>query len=237
MILLDPEARPIIAHRGASGTCPENTLLAFDRALEYGADALELDVRLSADGVPVVIHDSTLERTTDGRGPVGAWPLERLRALDAGGGERIPTLADVLERYPTTPIIVDIKELPCAQPVAALLLVHRAAGRVLVGAFARRALRPFDLPAYHRAAARSETALAWLGSRVNLAVGGRFRAFTVPRRYRGVRVVDRRFVAAAARRGRPVHVWTVNHREEAERLRAMGIAGIITDHPERMRSL
>ncbi|MBZ0251997.1 MAG: hypothetical protein K8I02_01540, partial [Candidatus Methylomirabilis sp.] len=90
-----------IAHRGASGECPENTLAAFGRALEIGVDMVEFDVHLSRDGVPVVIHDDDVRRTTDGRGLVKDLTLAELRRLDAGGwkdarfaGERIPTLEE-----------------------------------------------------------------------------------------------------------------------------------------------
>ena len=80
--LLDPDARLVIAHRGSSAEAPENTLLAFEAAVRRGADAVELDVRLTADGAPVVIHDATLDRTTDRSGPVAALTLAELRAVD-----------------------------------------------------------------------------------------------------------------------------------------------------------
>src|SRR5215218_5885046 len=82
--LLDLSARPVIAHRGASGSAPENTLAAFELAVRQGADAFELDVRLTADGVPVVLHDPTLDRTSDYRGPLAALRAADLRAIDAG---------------------------------------------------------------------------------------------------------------------------------------------------------
>ncbi len=236
MILLDPQAHPIVGHRGAAGRFPENTLLAFQRALAAGADALELDVRISADGVPVVIHDATLDRTTDGSGLVRDRRAAELETLDAGRGERIPRLVNVLESYPAAPLIIEIKEEPVACPVAELLRWTGSTRRVLVGAFQRSALRAFAGPEFARAAARAETALFWAGSRMGAAVtGGGYRAFTVPERHRGLRVVDARFVRSATRRGFPVHVWTVNDVADARRLRAMGVAGIITDFPERMR--
>ncbi len=238
MILLEPKAAPVVAHRGASGEYPENTLLAFDRALAQQADALELDVRLTADGVPVVIHDSTVDRTTDGSGPVGSFAASALEALDAGRGERIPTLATVLDRYPDTPIILELKEPRAARPVADLLLSHGAAERVLVGAFEHAALGPFSEPPFRRAASRRETLWGWLASRIGWAIPcGTFRAFTVPERHGAFRVVDPAFVRAAARRGLPVHVWTVNQVADARRLRALGVAGIITNFPARMRGL
>src|SRR3954467_9018503 len=87
----------IYAHRGASAIHPENTLRAFRHALAIGADGIELDVHATADGTPVVIHDRDVERTTDGAGYVDEMPLARLETLDAGDGERVPTLAAVLE--------------------------------------------------------------------------------------------------------------------------------------------
>src|ERR687883_1387791 len=83
-VLLDPNAHPVVAHRGASARAPENTLRAFELALEEGADALELDVHATADDVPVVVHDPTLDRTTNVAGAVAALPLERVHAADAG---------------------------------------------------------------------------------------------------------------------------------------------------------
>lgn len=237
MILLDPSANPVIGHRGASGSYPENTLLAFERALEQGADALELDVRLSRDGAVVVIHDATVDRTTDGTGRVRDRTLSEVRALDAGGGQPIPTLDEVLERFPETPLIVELKETAVAAAAQRCLDRHRATGRVLVGSFEPGALRPFGKPDSHRAASRRETALAWALSRAGLHLPAAFEAFTVPQRHGRLRVVDARFVAAARRAERPVHVWTVNDVAQARGLRAIGVCGIITNHPARMRAL
>jgi len=238
MILLDPAARPIIAHRGASGEYPENTLLAFARAIEQGADALELDLRVTADGVPVVLHDAALDRTTDRSGLVRTLPLEVVRQADAGRGEAVPTLADVLESFPTTPLVIEIKTPEAAQPVLSVLQTRGAGGRVLVGAFEYSSLAPFERAGLARAASRREVAWFWLAARWS---GGSshlpWRAFTVPRRWGRLAVVDRRFVAAARRRDIPVHVWTVNDPSEARSLRELGVCGIITDYPGRMRSL
>lgn len=238
MILLDPLARPVIAHRGASGEYPENTLLAFARGLEQGADALELDVRLTADGVPVVLHDATLERTTDQTGPVSALAWRDLRRANAGRGERIPALAEVLERFPKTPLLIEVKDRGAGGPVLALLRKHHAERRVLVGAFRRAALRPFLGSECARAPSRAEVVAFWAGARLGLPwrLGG-YRAFSVPERSGPLRVVDGSFVRAASRAGLPVHVWTVNDPSDALRLRALGVCGIITNYPGRMRGL
>jgi len=238
VILLDPMARPLIAHRGASGTYPENTVLAFEQGLSLGADALELDVRLTADGVPVVIHDRDLDRTTDGSGPVGSVTAEQLGQLDAGSGERIPSLDSVLARFPAIPLIIELKETQVARPVMELLRRHGATGRVLVGSFEPDALRPFRGSGFYSAASRRETAGFWLGARLGWAPKGRsYHAFTVPVLHGKVTVVDASFTRWANRRSKPVHVWTVDHRTEAQRLRTMGVQGIITNFPERMREL
>ncbi len=118
MILVDPLARPVIAHLGASGFFPENTLLAFRKAIEGGADALEFDVRVTEDGIPVVIHDSTVDRTTDGVGVVSAMHFDAIKELNAGGGETISTLETVLEATEGTPLVVEIKDRPAGPVIA-----------------------------------------------------------------------------------------------------------------------
>ncbi|MDH3290733.1 MAG: glycerophosphodiester phosphodiesterase family protein [Gemmatimonadota bacterium] len=236
MILLEPTARPVVGHRGAAGDYPENTLLSFDQALKQGADALELDVRLSADGHAVVIHDPTVDRTTDGSGPVRSFTVAQLRALDAGEGQGVPTLEDVLARYPDTPLILEVKEAEVAAVAAAALIRHGAAKRVLVGSFVHAAMRPFRA-GFYRSASRRETALSWLASRMRAQVPGlRVHAFTVPERHGALKVVDAAFVATARRRGRPVHVWTVDDADQARRLRGLGVAGIITNRPSSLRT-
>ncbi len=238
MILLDPLARPVIAHRGASGSSPENTLLAFQKAVDLGADAVELDVRLTRDGVPVVIHDPTLERTTNGRGSVRETPLERLRQFDAGAGERVPTLAEVLDLLDPVPVIIEIKERNAAQPVVSDIRAAAAERRVLIGSYDGRALVPARQAGIPTAASRLETGVAWVASRVRWgAIPRPFLGFSVPEYSGRIRVVDARFVAGARRTGTPVHVWTVDDIATAERLRRLGVAGIMTNFPERMSGL
>jgi len=210
---------------------------AFERAVADGADALEFDVRLSADGIVVVIHDPTLDRTTDGRGPVGSRSVEALQELDAGDGQRIPRLSQVLECFPDLPLVIEVKEVAAAVPTALELQRHGARDRVLVGSFLHAALAPFDRGGFHRSASRREAACAWAAARLGLRGGGSYDAFAVPERRRGLRVVDRAFIRSARRSERPVHVWTVNDPAEAKRLRALGVAGIITNFPARMRGL
>lgn len=238
MILVDPLAHPVIAHRGASGQSPENTLLAFRKALEQRADALELDVRLTKDGIPVVIHDPTVERTTDGTGMVGDMTLAAISELNAGCGESIPTLAEVLEEIQGTPIMVEIKETWAGQAVVAAIRAAGAGDRVLVGSFESAPLRAVRAAGLRTMASRPETGRFWLATRLGWAPpGDRYQAFSLPE-YRGrIRVVDSRFVRLARQKGRPVHVWTVDDVETARRLRSLGVAGILTNYPDRMGAL
>jgi glycerophosphoryl diester phosphodiesterase len=237
-ILLDPLARPVIAHRGASGEYPENTLLAFAQGVEQGAEAIELDVRASADGMAVVIHDATLERTTTGTGPVAGHTAEQLGRVDAGAGEGVPTVGQVLERFPELPLLLEIKEASAAEPLLAVLREHGAERRVVVGAFEASFLAPFRDSGIARTATRAEVAACWLWSRAGIRMRWPgYGVLSVPEQSGRLRVVDPAFVARARRARVPVHVWTVNDRAVAEHLRAVGVNGIITDYPARMRGV
>lgn len=250
--LLDLSARPIIAHRGASGSAPENSLPAFRLAAELGADAFELDVRLTADRVPVLLHDRTLDRTTDRTGPLRALTLEQLAGVDAGtrftrdGGRsypfrgadtRIPTLQDVLRAFPEMPCMVEVKEPEAQEAVRQVVLEERAAERCVIASEYYEALRVFREPPFAVAAAGAEIGALYravLFRRVPASVP--YRCLSVPVRHRGLPVPTRAFVAAARRLGRPVHVWTVNRPATARLLWSRGVAGIVTNYPELMRS-
>jgi glycerophosphoryl diester phosphodiesterase len=254
--LLDLSARPVIAHRGASGYAPENTLPAFELAVRQGADAFELDVRLTGDNVPVVIHDPTLERTTDGRGSVAMHTLAQLRRLDAGArfsqdarrtfpfrgaGVVIPTLAEVLRAFPEMPVLLDIKESLVQDAVRRVLLEERAVDRCVLASDDAAALAVFNPDQFSRAAcAREIAALFWGTIPYALWRGGRaspsYRLLSVPARHRGIPVPTRAFLSAARRLECPVHVWTVNDTTLAQRLWRAGVAGIVTDLPDRMRA-
>jgi glycerophosphoryl diester phosphodiesterase len=134
----------VIGHRGAMGAWPENTMLSFEQAVASGADWVELDVHLSRDGVPVVIHDPTLERTTSGSGLVADYSLADLQALDAGQGQRIPTLEQVLCWARDHHVGVDI-EVKHSEPEPVVQLVERFAlfDQVLVSTFDHVLLRRF----------------------------------------------------------------------------------------------
>jgi glycerophosphoryl diester phosphodiesterase len=245
--LLDLSARPVIAHRGASAHAPENTLPAFELAVAQGADAFELDVRLSRDGAPVVIHDATLERTTSLTGPVRARTLAELRAADAGHwytpdagrtmpcrgqGVRVPTLAEVLWAFPDMPAMIEVKEPEVQHAVHRVLVDEGACERCVVASEDDAALTMFrDGPVPCAASAREigELYRAVLFRRP--LPRPRYRLLSVPIRHRGLPVPTRGFVAAARRLGCPVHVWTVNDPATARRLWARGVAGVVTNEP------
>ena len=248
--LLDPEARVVIAHRGAAAEAPENTLPAFEAAIRRGADAIELDVRLTADGAPVVIHDATLDRTTDRTGPVAAVTLAELRTVDAGwsftpdagrthpyrGSEaRIPTLGEVLWAFPRLNILVELKEPPAQEAVRRVLLQEDAAGRCVLAAEDRQALRAFEEPPFVRGAAASEISELYWGAllRRRRRPPG-YRLLSVPLRHRGLSVPTKAFVAAARSHGCAVHVWTVDSPDTARWLWRRGVSGIVTNVPGTM---
>jgi glycerophosphoryl diester phosphodiesterase len=229
----------VVAHRGASGNFPENTLLAFAHGLADGADALELDVRTTADNVPVVLHDESLDRTTNGTGLLRSTRFADLRRLDAGRGERIPSLSEVLEQFPQVPIILEVKEARATQAIKTELVRHDARTRVLVGGFEHAAIAPFG-DGWSRSASRREVASFWAGAKAGLPWWVRVKksayvAFTVPECHGRWRVVDARFTRRASVAGKPVHVWTVDDVSDGRRLRGIGVNGIITNFPARFR--
>ena len=246
-VLIDPGARPVIAHRGNSAHAPENSFVAYDQAISLGADALEFDVRLSRDGVPVVLHDPTLERTTDGRGPVAARSLSELRALDAGArftadngrtfpfrerGVGIPTLAEMVERYPRIPFLIEVKVPEAVGPTREMLTKMGAIGRTLVDSTIHAAVAPFRGGRLATGASFDDVLRLLIGS-LTARTPKRlpYDALCIPRWYRGF-PVPVEFLSRVARRvGVVTHVWTINEPPVARSLWASGVHGIITDDP------
>lgn len=225
-------ARPLVfAHRGGAALAPENTIAAFDNALALGADGIELDVRLSVDGVVVVHHDSTLDRTTSLRGALASRTASDLAAVG------VPSLAAVLTRYPRTRLIIELKvNTPeFARAVLAVVRSTTAEQRVCLGAFRRRALRAVrtTTPEVATSAAREEVRWAlyrsWCRWPVKAAVYG---GYQVPERAGPTRVVSQRFVDDAHRAGLAVQVWTVDDEDTARRLIGWGVDALITDRPD-----
>jgi glycerophosphoryl diester phosphodiesterase len=226
----------VIAHRGASGTCPENTLPAFRRAVEVGAHMIELDVQLTADGHAVVIHDTTLRRTTTGRGAVRRRTLAEIAALDAGSwfsprfaGARVPTLRAVLAEI-AIPINVELK---AAGDDGLERRVLEAVGEA--GALRRVVFSSFDAESLRRLRALAPDAdlgVLWSGRAYAkaLALADGLGAKSVHLRKDSVVPAA---VAAAHDAGLSVRVWTVNTAADLAFLTSAGIDGVFTDYPER----
>ena len=238
--------RPLVyAHRGGAGLAPENTLVACEAGLSAGADGIEFDVRLSCDGVAVLMHDATLERTTNGEGPVDQRTAAELAALDAGyrferegafpfrgRGIGVPALRDALERLRDTALIIELKSADPRLARAVVEAIHAAGaiGRATVGSFQKGALdavRALD-PSIRTGADTDDVRNGLDGLR------GRpvFDAFQVPEVFAGMRVVTPEFIARAHDAGVTVLVWTVNGEEDMRRLLDWGVDGLITDRPD-----
>jgi glycerophosphoryl diester phosphodiesterase len=248
---------PIIyAHRGGAALRPENTIEAFDHGLAVGADGLEFDVHLTKDDEVVIHHDDTLERTTSGRGRVVDFTQVELARVDAGcsfndgngaypfrgRGICVPTLREVLRRYPAARLIIELKVggSRLAERVVDEVRDANAVDRVAIGSFfsnALHAVRRYD-PAIATGAAREETRWALYRSWIGMSIGATpFREFQVPEWSGLTPIVTRRFVAAAHRAGVAVKVWTVNDPDAMRRLVSIGVDGLITDRPDLARTI
>ncbi len=234
----------LFAHRGDSGGAPENTLAAFRRVRDTGADGVEFDVQATRDGVPVVIHDESLERTTDGRGLLQEHTLEEIRRLDAGSwrdpafaGERVPTLAEALEVFRGTPLTVNLEVkthiLPypgLAEAVVGEVRAQEMSGQVLLASFNHHTLLELGrlAPEIPRAVlVRSHLIEPW----TYVAAHG-FHALH-PEHHACTETLVRGCHAA----GLAVRAFAPNDEEDVRRLIGMGVDAVLTSYPARMVAL
>lgn len=223
-----------IGHRGASGHEPENTLRSIRRALELGADGIEIDVRL-LDGELIVFHDSRLDRTTNGKGSLSRVPFERLRELDAGAGERVPTLREVLQEVARRAFVnIELKGRKTARPVVAMIeeFVRDLGWRYedfLVSSFHRRELRDVRL------VGSPAIPLGLLLARPTRFYPRAARLFGVYSINPAVRYVTPKLVAEAHCQGWKVFPYTVNTPADIQRMRDCGVDGVFCDFPERVK--
>lgn len=243
----------LIAHRGGAGLAPENTLAAFRPAVEqHGADMIELDVHATADGECVVIHDATVDRTTDGTGAVAAMTYAELRELDAGyrftvaggatypfrgRGVYLPTIAEVLTALPETRFTVEVKDGAAQGPLFAAVRRLNAADRVVVASQYERDRTRFA--EYHGARSASSEMVRAFYLLHRLRLSGLYRmpadVVQVPEEYQGRRIVSPRFIRALHTQAVQVHVWTVNDQSDMRRLLDWGVDGIVTDRPDLLK--
>jgi glycerophosphoryl diester phosphodiesterase len=229
-------------------------MTAFEGAVRLGCRYLETDLHTTRDGVLVTIHDETLDRISNGSGPVHALSLSELKRVDAGyrfspdGGQTfpfrgkgitVPTLAELMQAFPDIRLNVDIKqtEPPIVETLITFIEEQGAHDRILAGSFHHRMLKEFRQRTGGRvatSAASREARLFWLASRLGLTRFSRppYDALQVPARQGPLPVVDRRFLQAAHRLGIQVHVWTVDESEEMRRLLRLGVDGLMSDRPD-----
>jgi glycerophosphoryl diester phosphodiesterase len=242
----------LIAHRGGAALAPENTIIAFRQAIDWwGSDVLELDVQPTLDGEVVVLHDSHVDRTTDGQGAAAELTLAGIRELDAGyryspdgglsypfraRGIGVPTLDEVLRAFPGHRVNVEVKDDRAGPQVREVIAAAGAEGRVLVAAgrrVARRAVGDYAGPV---SASEEELRLFYVLHR--LRAGRLFPAavdaLQLPHRHEGREIPSSRLVRDAHRLNIAVHVWTVDAEDDMRRLLERGVDGIVTDRPDRL---
>ena len=251
--------RPLnIAHRGGALEAPENTIHAFNHAVQAGADAIEVDVWLTSDGHLVAVHDATVDRTTDGTGRVDRMTLEQIQSLDAawnwnpenshepplrGQGILIPSLQEVFAQFPNTPMIIELKT---RQPNAVLELgrlirKHNAVDRVIAASFNQRTIRSMrrQFPEILTSAGQDEVTLFYAAHLIGLhrLLRPAAHSFQLPERHGRIHLLSQRMLRAMRRNGIDVHVWTIEDPHDMERMIDLGVDGIITSRPAELNRL
>ena len=248
----------VIAHQGGEGLRPSNTLLAFENAVALGVDVLEMDVHGTRDGALVLIHDDTVDRTTDGSGRVLNFTLAELQQLDAGDywtpddgatypyrgqGVRIPTLDEVVTTFPAVKYNIEIKQVEpsIAAPMCEALRRHGLTERTLVASFHATAMTEFRAACPEVATSMVESEIRPFFVLNTIFLGRLFTppgtAFQVPEYSGNLHVLTPRFVRGAHANNVAVHPWTIDDPADMERFLDMGVDGIITDRPDLMLEL
>ncbi len=235
-----------LAHRGGAAYPPnegrENTVHAFGEAVKLGYRHLETDVQATSDGRLVAFHDDTLDRVTDGRGPVSAHTLAELRGVRVGERDHIPTLDELLESFPEALFNIDLKTPEAVEPLVAAIRAHGAEDRICVGSFSTARLTRFRALAGAEVATSSDPrGVAWYRFGVGVR---RLRhapgvALQIPRRIWKERIalLTPSLIRAAHRGGRVVHVWTVDEAADMEHLIDLGVDGIVTDRVDVLKDV
>ncbi len=215
-------------------------MAAFQDAVEVGYRYLETDVWATRDGVLLAFHDATLDRLTPLTGRIEAYDYAQLRGVRVGDCEPIPLLEDLLGAWPDVCVNIDPKHDRAVEPLVAAIERTGAHGRVCVGSFSTTRLKHLRARLGSRvctAAGPGEVLKVRLSS-LGVPVGGiKADCLQVPLRSKGIPIIDRRFLALAEALGVPVHAWTVNDQEEMNRLIDLGVRGIMTDRPRRLKEV
>jgi glycerophosphoryl diester phosphodiesterase len=248
--LTNLDGRLVIGHRGNAAFAPENTLESFDQAVALGVDAIEFDVRVARDGVPVVIHDRTLERTTGRRDAVASLTIAELQTVDTGAtftrdggktfpyrgrGLTVPTLAEVLARFPNVPMLIEVKVPEAAAAVERALETAGATQRVVAASMRHDAVAPLRGRQVATGASAIDV-IGLLGAAFLSTTRGPlpYRALCIPRWYYGIPLPVLRLARAGRRSGAVTHVWTIDDPRVAKRLWRAGVQGIVTNDPATM---
>ncbi len=248
----------VIAHQGGDGLWPSDTMFAFERAAEMGVDVLEMDMHSTADGVLVLMHDNTIDRTTNGAGRISELTLAEIKALDAGYdwseddgqtfpyrdlGITVPTLEEVFTAFPDYRMNIEIKQVEpsITEPFCQMIRDHQMENQVLVGSFNQEVVNEFRrvCPEVATTAGESEVITFFVLSKLFLEniYSPEATALQVPESRFGLTVLSQRFIDAAHKRNLQIHPWTIDDTEEMQRMLEMGVDGIITDRPDRMMEL
>jgi glycerophosphoryl diester phosphodiesterase len=254
-----PADRPlVIAHQGGDGVWPGESMLAYDESARLGVDVLEGDVHMTKDGVLVLMHDDTVDRTTDGSGAISDMTLGQIKQLDAaydwspddgktfpyrGQGVQVTTVEELFKAHADRHMNLEIKQVTpsIATPFCELIAKYNMQDRVLVASFKTEAMDEFRrvCPQIATSAVEDEVRLFFILNTIFL--GGAYSpietAMQVPETSGSLHVLTPGFIATAHRRGMQVHVWTVNEEADMQRMIDLGVDGIITDRPDRLMKL
>jgi glycerophosphoryl diester phosphodiesterase len=248
----------VFAHMGGDEIWPGDTLYAFQHAADLGVDVLEMDAHITKDGVLVIIHDETVDRTTNGTGDVEDLTLAELKQLDAaydwtldngqtypyrGQGITVPTLEEIFQALPGYPVNIEIKlsRASIARPLCDLIRRYNMQGRTMIASFHDDRMAEFRqvCPEVATSASKGEVTKFVLLNYVFL--GGIYSpqefAYQVPEESSGILVVRPGFISGAHGRNVQVHIWTPNTREELQKFIDMGVDGIMTDRPDILMEL
>jgi glycerophosphoryl diester phosphodiesterase len=228
-----------IAHRGGAGDWPENTLPAFQSAVDLGFGYVETDVHATRDGALVAFHDESLDRVTDASGLIRELSWEEVSRARVDGREPIPLFEDILGNFPQVRVNIDPKHDTAVEPLVEAIKRTNALDRVCIGSFSDRRLRRIRKALGTRLCTSmgplgvAKTKAAGFGAPFEMAAP----CVQVPVRRGPVTIVDDRFIRGAHRLGLQVHVWTIDDPEEMHELLDLGVDGIMTDHPKVLRGV
>ena len=244
-----------IAHRGGLGLSPENTIVSFQRAIKEGADILELDIRSTSDSVLVLLHDETVDRTTNAKGKISELTLKEAKTLNAGYrwtendslsfpfrtlNIKIPTFNEFLTNFKDYKLNIEIKQHDnfIAKKLCESIKENQIQANVVIGSFNDEVLDEFRFhcPDVATSPGRDEIRTFYGFSYVYLDkfYSPKSDVYQLPEFFRTTHVLTERLVNAAKQKNIPIFVWTVNDPDEMRRFIEMGLNGIITDYPDRL---